>query len=209
MAEAQLEPMFGRLDALVDDVNPAQWWFDNAIGEIGRLPGVHVVIPRDAVSRHHARIERTGEAFVLRDLGSVNGTYVDGGRITDLYILADCEEIGCGTPESVLRFRQFAAWEVSPVRPKFDETANRFMLGGQPLELTNDEFQLLHVLWERFETVCDRPSCASAIWGANHPTSLERKALEEVVDGLREKVRRINPTGDPIARVANGFVLTG
>jgi hypothetical protein len=209
MADADMEPIFGRLDALVDDVKPEQWWFDNAVCTIGRQPGVHVLIPREAVSRHHARIERTADGFVISDTGSANGTYVDGGRIADSWRLADCEEIGFGTPEPVLRFREFAAWEVAPVRPRYDEATHRFMLGGQPLELTDEEFQLLHVLWEHFKTVCDRPTCASAIWGPDHPTSLERTALDEAVNGLREKVRRVNPTGNPIARVPNGFILTG
>jgi hypothetical protein len=209
MELADPEPIFGRLDALVADVTPTQWWFDNAVCEIGREPGVSVVIPREGVSRHHARIERVGVAYFLTDLGSVNGTYVDGVRVAGRVRLADCEEIGCGTPDPVLRFREFDGYEVSAARPKYDEATNRFTLGAQPLDLTAEEVGLLRVLWSRYEAVCDRVACASGIWGPDHPASLERTALNQVVDALREKVRRVNPTGDPIATVANGFILTG
>jgi pSer/pThr/pTyr-binding forkhead associated (FHA) protein len=34
------------------------------------------------VSRRHAEISRTADGIVLRDLGSTNGTFVDGQRIT-------------------------------------------------------------------------------------------------------------------------------
>lgn len=209
MAGAGRGAIFGRLDALSDDVRPAEWWFDNAVCEIGRVPGAHILVPRDEVSRHHARIEREATGHILLDLASSNGTYVDGRRITDRVVLADCEEIGLGTPDPVLRFRAFVANEVQPARPRFDESTRTFALGGQPLELPSDEILLLQLLWSRYQTICDRAACATAIWGPNHPASLERTALDHVVDGLRKRLRRVNPTGDPISVRVSGFILEG
>jgi hypothetical protein len=200
--------IFGRLDALTYDVNLDEWWFDNEICEIGRDPGAHLVMSREDVSRHHARIQRAGAAHFLEDLGSANGTYLDGERITRPMILADCDDIGFGRPEPILRFREFEPYEVPPVRPKFEEATNRFLLGGQALALTDDERALLHVLWEHYQQICDRATCGHGIWGANHPPSLQRNALDRIVDGLRDKIRRVNPTGNPIHPVASGFILT-
>ncbi len=45
--------------------------------ECGRSPNVGIPIEDDAASRKHARIRRFGEAFVVTDLGSTNGTYVN------------------------------------------------------------------------------------------------------------------------------------
>jgi hypothetical protein len=210
MAGAGREEVFGRLDALVDDVSPAEWWFDTPVCEIGRVPGVQVLIPREAVSRRHARIERDGASHFLQDLGSSNGTYINGQRAMHRrLVLVDCDEIGFGTSEPVLRFREVKEWQVPPARPKFDEANNRFTLAGQPLELTSDELALLKVLWQHYESVCDRATCASAIWGPNHPASLERSALVQVVRDLRKKVWRVNPTGEPITLVEGGFKLAG
>ena len=117
MALAETIPIFGRLDALDDDIEPFEWWFDNETCEIGRLPGVQVLIPRNEVSRHHARIERVGITHFLSDLESSNGTFVDGQRITRRTILADCDEIGFGSPEPAIRFREFDGDEVPAVRP--------------------------------------------------------------------------------------------
>ena len=44
---------------------------------IGRLPDNTVVIDNPAVSGHHARVFREGNAVVLEDLRSTNGTYVN------------------------------------------------------------------------------------------------------------------------------------
>ncbi len=45
---------------------------------IGRQEGLEVSLADDWVSRRHARIRRVGDEYVLQDLGSSNGTYVDG-----------------------------------------------------------------------------------------------------------------------------------
>ena len=49
---------------------------------IGRLPDNTVIIDNPAVSSHHARIVRDGDEFVLEDLQSTNGTFVNETRVT-------------------------------------------------------------------------------------------------------------------------------
>ena len=69
---------------------------------LGRLPDVvDIVIPDDAASRHHAAIGYKGGAFMLFDLGSSNGTFVNGKRVTECR-LEHGSEIGVG--ETVLTF---------------------------------------------------------------------------------------------------------
>ncbi|MEY9963081.1 hypothetical protein ABIA33_001107 [Streptacidiphilus sp. MAP12-16] len=48
---------------------------------IGRLPGSDLKLSHDSVSRVHAELHRDGESWTLRDLGSTNGTHVNGSRI--------------------------------------------------------------------------------------------------------------------------------
>lgn len=45
---------------------------------IGRDPQSNIVLSDHGVSRRHARIFQTETDFVIEDLGSSNGTYVDG-----------------------------------------------------------------------------------------------------------------------------------
>jgi len=50
--------------------------------EIGRDPSNAIVLESDpGVSRKHAAIIRQGAACVVQDLGSTNGTYVNGVRV--------------------------------------------------------------------------------------------------------------------------------
>jgi pSer/pThr/pTyr-binding forkhead associated (FHA) protein len=49
---------------------------------IGRLPDNTIVIDNSAVSSRHLRIAREGPQFVVEDLESTNGTFVNGDKIT-------------------------------------------------------------------------------------------------------------------------------
>ena len=71
----------------------------NLIGEemtLGRDASNHITVNDPEVSRRHARLFAQGGVFVIEDLGSTNGTFVNGARITGPYILTDGDEIGIG-----------------------------------------------------------------------------------------------------------------
>jgi len=62
---------------------------------IGRQEDLKVSLPDDWVSRRHAKIRRVGDEYVLHDLGSSNGTYVDGVPILSCVLRAgDWIQIG-------------------------------------------------------------------------------------------------------------------
>jgi len=50
---------------------------------LGRAPDNDVVVPDPGVSRYHARIDQVGNRFVLRDLASSNGTWVNGAPVAE------------------------------------------------------------------------------------------------------------------------------
>lgn len=51
---------------------------------IGRKEGLDLVLPEDLVSRRHARITVEAGTAVLHDLGSTNGTFVNGKRVREV-----------------------------------------------------------------------------------------------------------------------------
>jgi DNA-binding NtrC family response regulator len=53
---------------------------------IGSQGDNHCVLNDPTVSRHHAVIEETGKGYVLRDLGSTNGTYLNEIRVREAYL---------------------------------------------------------------------------------------------------------------------------
>jgi pSer/pThr/pTyr-binding forkhead associated (FHA) protein len=52
---------------------------------VGDRPRAHLrcLVPEDCVSRRHAEVWRDGERWLLRDLGSQNGTRVNGTRVVE------------------------------------------------------------------------------------------------------------------------------
>ena len=63
---------------------------------IGRAPECEAQLSDATVSRRHAEIVRDGDAWVLRDLGSSNGTQVNGQPVVE-HVLADGDEIKLGS----------------------------------------------------------------------------------------------------------------
>jgi pSer/pThr/pTyr-binding forkhead associated (FHA) protein len=63
---------------------------------IGRSPDSEVFLDDVTVSRNHALIMRAEGALVLRDLGSLNGTYVNRRRIEGDERLEDGDELQIG-----------------------------------------------------------------------------------------------------------------
>ncbi len=60
---------------------------------IGRHPACDIRISEETVSRRHARIVAAEGGYVLEDLGSRNGTYVNGQRVTSPQRLCDQDTI--------------------------------------------------------------------------------------------------------------------
>jgi pSer/pThr/pTyr-binding forkhead associated (FHA) protein len=76
------------LEAMNGPLDGKRWPFESAIS-IGRdAASVQAVVPTDrTVSRTHAEVSASSPGFALRDLGSSNGTLVDGRPIAQSVII--------------------------------------------------------------------------------------------------------------------------
>lgn len=66
------------------------------IATIGRTPSNDIAIPDSSVSSQHARITRTAEGFVIEDLRSRNGTFVNSEKVTEKRLLANGDAVRLG-----------------------------------------------------------------------------------------------------------------
>lgn len=64
---------------------------------IGRLSDCDIVIADGNTSRHHAVIQPSGSGYTVADLGSTNGTFVNGERLAADHRLVDGDTITVGT----------------------------------------------------------------------------------------------------------------
>ena len=83
--------------------DPVTYELDGRIITIGRTPANHIVIGDGAASRKHCMIKAVGDSYTLVDLGSANGTVVNGTRVKDIE-LSHGDRIQIG--KTVLAFKE-------------------------------------------------------------------------------------------------------
>ncbi|MBK9315883.1 MAG: FHA domain-containing protein [Acidobacteria bacterium] len=77
----------------------------SAIATIGKTPDNTVIIPGETISRKHAQIQQREGQYFIRDLGSRNGTFLNGNRLgEDELPLQEGDEIAIGRSGTMLRF---------------------------------------------------------------------------------------------------------
>ncbi|MFE4450342.1 FHA domain-containing protein [Streptomyces sp. NPDC056796] len=77
---------------------------------IGRDPGNGLRLSHETVSRTHAELTAHGSRWVLRDLGSTNGTCVNGQRVVGSVVVRDGDQVSFGR----MTFRLSASLPVPP-----------------------------------------------------------------------------------------------
>lgn len=99
--------------------NPHQQAQHIEVGEFltaGREMGNHIVLDDPFVSLRHMRVERKPQGFLLRDLRSRNGTFVNGARVFEAQ-LNDGDRIRVGQTDLLF------SWEREPESPELTLTS--------------------------------------------------------------------------------------
>ena len=73
----------------------ARFLLDANVTTVGRHPDADIFLDDVTVSRRHSEFLREGSLFQIKDLGSLNGTYLDGNRI-DIAPLDEGSEVQVG-----------------------------------------------------------------------------------------------------------------
>ncbi|NOR83686.1 MAG: FHA domain-containing protein [Ardenticatenales bacterium] len=122
---------------------------------IGRDESCAVLIDADKVSRRHAEVQQRGKAFLLKDLGSTNGTWVHGRQI-DQHILQDGDVFRIGSAQIIFK-RGFQEQDLTMVEEQMAVPAGRrtvvFVPGlmGSELWLGNER------VWPSVKTLFTNP----------------------------------------------------
>jgi len=100
---------------------PADLFFPPAVGgigiryTIGRDSRCDLLIEDTSVSRWHARLERAVGRWILTDLGSTNGTRLNGWRVHRPVPVQPGDQVSFGSARFVVRAgRQGGAWPIPP-----------------------------------------------------------------------------------------------
>lgn len=168
---------------------------------MGRAPECDIVLASTHVSRRHAEVVWEGERFVLRDLGSLNGTKVAGVLIDGANMLSSGDTIEIA--ECILRFELAVGSETQVFFPTrggltINVATHEVRLDGEPLDLTPKEFLLLSLLHGRAPGVVGYAQIGAEVW-----PELEGEVPDDSIAQLAARLRRkLRP--DMIANV-RGF----
>jgi len=180
---------------------------------IGRWPDNNVVIDDRWVSRHHARIVRRGLRYVVEDLGSKNGTFVNGQRLTDPQELEDGDRIQVA-PKYEFTFVDAEA--TAPVRPagprlRLDAAQRRVWVAGQEIlpPLSPAQFAFLELLSREPDRVFSRDEIIAAVWPESVASGVSSGAIDSLVRRLRKRLAKMDPAHDYVQAIrGHGFRLT-
>ena len=85
------------VDAALVLLNGERITLDTDSLKIGRQASCRIVFNDSNVSREHAQLRRSADGWKLLDLGSTNGTKINGVKITEEQLLVNGDELGFGT----------------------------------------------------------------------------------------------------------------
>jgi len=143
---------------------------------IGRDESCTIFIDAHNISRRHAEIHRAGDTFILKDLGSTNGTWVKGNKI-DQFILKNGDTFRVGSTQIVFK-SGFEEEALTMVDEKLVQPTGRrtvvFVPGlmGSELWLGNER------VWPNIKTIFTNPELFS--YPSNIPLE-PRNIVDEVV----------------------------
>jgi adenylate cyclase len=163
---------------------------------LGRHPSNSIQLLDKIVSKEHCIIELRGDAFVLKDLGSLNGTYINGERVAGEQRLSHGDDIALGTTRA--RYDDGSGRPMPAVAPPQPEPAAwQAAPAPQPGPPAGGEFT----------PAVPPPSSSLGFAGAAHATGILRGGAPASLNRTRvdvdDKARAI---GTQIAATQRGFL---
>ncbi len=181
---------------------------------IGRSPDADIVVPEPLASRRHASISRDPWGYAVVDLGSRNGTLLNGALVSSPRRLRNGDMIQVGT--TVMRFDDPSATLGASARQPLanlpvwvNEATGEAFAHGRVLELAPKELALLSLLCERAGSICDRPDIAVRVW-PEYAGRIGDNNIEALVRRLRQKLAEAGAPPDTVVTVKKrGYRLAG
>jgi pSer/pThr/pTyr-binding forkhead associated (FHA) protein len=203
------------LIAYEGELEGERWVLDQDQITIGRSADCDVVLPKRQVSRYHARIERDDGGYLLHDLGSKNGTFVNGEQVQDEpYRLRDGDEIQIALYIKMGFVGADATVPLELTGPykglRVDQPAQRVFIGGQELSppLSAAQYRLLAILAEHPGQVVSRDRIVEGVWSEEEALGVTEQAIDALVHRLRERIAAMDPDHEYIVTVrGQGFRL--
>lgn len=198
---------FPSLIAQAGPLNGQRWILKGDI-IVGRDDSCHVVIQNRQVSRYHARFVSLSQGVQLEDLGSKNGTHINGQEVLEPIMLQDGDVIQIAFAQQFIYLSSDSTipLELPPGEPsdgipvtrllRLDKRSRRVWIGNDELlpPLSVSQYQLLELLSDNPGRVVSRAELVQVVWGKEDAVGISEQALDALVRRLRDRLASINST---------------
>lgn len=182
---------------------------------LGRDEECDITLPERQISRQHIRIDKDGGSYFVTDLGSKNGTWVNGQRLEETHELRDGDEIHIAL---VIRLQFVGSRSTAPLpftvpsniggRLRLEPQSRRVFVGDVEIDppLSLPQYRLLELLFNNAGRVCTRDDVVETVWPEAVGEGVSEQAIDALVRRLRDRLAEIDPEGNYIVTVrGHGF----
>jgi predicted component of type VI protein secretion system len=175
------------------------WPLERQTLTIGRSSDCNIVLDDRQVSRVHARIAWREDHYEVEDLGSKNGTHLNGRDVVGSLPLHDGDEI-----QIALRFK-LAFVDAGATAPlslerstevglRIDTSTHQIYVNGKLLEppLSAQQYRLLEMMIHA-PGVVSRDDIVRAVWADAAEGGVSEQSIDALVRRLRERLAEIDP----------------
>jgi len=196
---------FPSLIAQAGPLNGQRWILKGDV-IVGRDDSCNVIIQNRQVSRYHARFVTLPHGVQLEDLGSKNGTHINGHEVVEPIILQDGDVIQIAFAQQFIYLSSDSTLplELPPEKPaeivpvprllRLDKRSRRVWIGDEELlpPLSVSQYQLLELLFDNPGRVVSRAELVQTVWGKEDAIGISEQALDALVRRLRDRLASIN-----------------
>ncbi len=177
---------------------PGKIALDEVIHVLGRLPHADIGLENPFVSRKHAQIEYSEDDYFIRDLGSKNGTYVNGVRLGGArQILEGGELLELGAGQLMATFSLGKGTEtLGPDTPRtanagpvvIDDKKREAEINGAPVLLSAKEFDVLSLLYDNVGDACSKDEIAARGWPERAEGGVSDQEIGQCIHRIRKRI---------------------
>ena len=174
---------------------------------IGVASDVDILFEAQYVSRRHICIDRIGDDYYVRDLGSTNGSSVNGKELgPDSVPLKNGDIIELASGEVQLEFRSDGTVYLAPRGIEINRDSREVSVNNQIIKpmLSSKLFDILAVLDIYRGKACSKKELASAGWPERSQGEVSDQEIDQSIRRLRKRLEP-NPSNPQYIVTIRGY----
>ncbi|VAW35413.1 hypothetical protein MNBD_CHLOROFLEXI01-1955 [hydrothermal vent metagenome] len=192
-----------------------RWTIENDEFIIGRGSDCQIILPERQVSRHHVKILHEDGRYILHDLGSRNGTHLNGTQFEGQIQLQDGDEISIALCVKLVFVGTDATLPLTFEPPtqegdmQLDVARRAVIINGKTLNppLSLAQFRLLEMLYNGAGAVATRDDIVAVVWPGTEGLGVSEQAIDALVRRLRDRLVELDEYNYIVTIRGHGFQI--